>query len=87
MYNVTPQLIATTSDFIPEGGTRGWTGDIPICSRMLYHWAMPPVTSESFGLRVTYLVAEIVELESSQSDWKGGEKNARKLDIFYENQI
>jgi hypothetical protein len=48
---------------------------------------MPPVTSESFALRVTYLVAEIVELESSQSDWKGGEKNARKLDIFYENQI
>ena len=47
---------------------------------------MPPVTSESFGLRVTYLVAEIVELESSQSDGKG-EKNARKLDIFYENGI
>ena len=23
MYNVTPQLITTTSDFIPEGGTRG----------------------------------------------------------------
>ena len=25
------------------GGTRVWTGDLSICSRMLYHWAIPPV--------------------------------------------
>ncbi len=37
---VTPQLITTITDFIPE---RGWTGDIPICSRMLYHWDIPPL--------------------------------------------
>ena len=24
------------------GGTQGWTGDISICSRMLYHWAILP---------------------------------------------
>ena len=24
------------------GGTRIWTGDLSICSRMLYHWAIPP---------------------------------------------
>ena len=24
------------------GGTRVWTGDLSICSRMLYHWAIPP---------------------------------------------
>ena len=23
-------------------GNRDWTGDLSICSRMLYHWAMPP---------------------------------------------
>ena len=26
-----------------EGGNRVWTGDLSICSRMLYHWAMPPL--------------------------------------------
>ena len=25
-----------------KGCNRDWTGDISICSRMLYHWAMPP---------------------------------------------
>ena len=25
-----------------KGGNRDWTGDLSICSRMLYHWAMPP---------------------------------------------
>ena len=24
------------------GGNRDWTSDLSICSRMLYHWAMPP---------------------------------------------
>ena len=24
------------------GGTRSWTMDLSICSRMLYHWAIPP---------------------------------------------
>ena len=24
------------------GGTQVWTGDLSICSRMLYHWAIPP---------------------------------------------
>ena len=28
-----------------EGGTRIWTGDLSICSRMLYHWAIPPLYS------------------------------------------
>ena len=27
-----------------EGGTRVWTGDLSICSRMLYHWAIPPIS-------------------------------------------
>ena len=26
-----------------KGGNRVWTGDLSICSRMLYHWAMPPL--------------------------------------------
>ena len=26
----------------PKGGNRDWTGDLSICSRMLYHWAIPP---------------------------------------------
>ena len=26
-----------------KGGTRVWTGDLSICSRMLYHWAIPPI--------------------------------------------
>ena len=32
-----------------KGGTRVWTGDLSICSRMLYHWAIPPwsLTSDS----------------------------------------
>ena len=25
-----------------EGGTRIWTMDLSICSRLLYHWAIPP---------------------------------------------
>ena len=25
-----------------QGGTQVWTGDLSICSRMLYHWAIPP---------------------------------------------
>ena len=25
-----------------QGCTRVWTGDLSICSRMLYHWAIPP---------------------------------------------
>ena len=29
---------------IGSGGTRVWTGDLSICSRMLYHWAIPPWT-------------------------------------------
>ena len=24
------------------GGTQSWTGDLLICSQMLYHWAIPP---------------------------------------------
>ena len=28
---------------IREGGTRIWTGDLLICSQMLYHWAIPPL--------------------------------------------
>ena len=26
-----------------RGGTRIWTGDLLICSQMLYHWAIPPI--------------------------------------------
>ena len=26
-----------------RGGTRSWTKDLSICSRMLYHWAIPPL--------------------------------------------
>ena len=26
------------------GGNRDWTSDLSICSRMLYHWAMPPLS-------------------------------------------
>ena len=25
-----------------KGGIRIWTGDLLICSQMLYHWAIPP---------------------------------------------
>ncbi len=31
-------LLSTTG----KGGTRNWTGDLLICSQMLYHWAIPP---------------------------------------------
>ena len=27
-----------------EGGTRSWTKDLSICSRLLYHWAIPPLS-------------------------------------------
>ena len=29
------------------GGTRVWIGDLSICSRMLYHWAIPPLLNFS----------------------------------------
>ena len=29
------------------GGTQVWTGDLSICSRMLYHWAIPPTWKAS----------------------------------------
>ena len=35
-----------TSSRSYRGSTRVWAGDNPICSRMLYHWAMPPVYKE-----------------------------------------
>ena len=31
------------------GGTRSWTMDLSICSRLLYHWAIPPMTSMMWG--------------------------------------
>ena len=31
------------------GGARVWTGDLSICSRMLYHWATPPCVGMAGG--------------------------------------
>ncbi len=44
-----------------SGGSRSWTGDLSICSRMLCHWAIPPseiwaphnITSHSRALYFT----------------------------------
>ena len=36
------------------GGTRVWTGDRPICSRMLYHWAIPPTRNEGTAKRCSF---------------------------------
>ena len=33
------------SNWFPAGGTQSWTGDLLICSQMLYDWAIPPMTS------------------------------------------
>ena len=33
---------------IKWGGTRVWTGDLSICSRMLYHWAIPPLVATGY---------------------------------------
>ena len=35
---------------ISKGSTQGWTGDISICSRMLYHWAILPYKYDLFYL-------------------------------------
>ena len=38
------------------GGTQSWTGDLLICSQMLYRWAIPPVWEEwaCLTLKVMY---------------------------------
>ena len=56
-YWITDQLILNYLDYINYvnnrkisfirkkifwGGTRIWTKDLSICSRLLYHWAIPP---------------------------------------------
>ena len=33
------------------GGTRSWTMDLSICSRMLYHWAIPPLMIVNIYIR------------------------------------
>ena len=38
---------------IMKGGTRIWTGDLLICSQMLYHWAIPPLLAESWQMLFT----------------------------------
>ena len=60
------------------GGNRDWTSDLSICSRMLYHWAMPPVPirlynkSDIFG-SLYFKVYLIVQVEvvyiSIDSSW------------------
>ncbi len=38
-----PQKICKNEFNKPQkGGNRGWTGDLSDCSRLLYHWAIPP---------------------------------------------
>ena len=32
-----------------EGGTRSWTKDLSDCSRLLYHWAIPPCSRREGG--------------------------------------
>ena len=39
------------------GGTRSWTMDLSICSRMLYHWAIPPHVK-------TFRLFDIAELKT-----------------------
>ena len=34
-------LVSSKDPYFP-GSTQIWTGDLSICSRMLYHWAIPP---------------------------------------------
>ena len=37
------KLLAFKVDILLKGGTQSWTGDLLICSQMLYHWAIPPL--------------------------------------------
>ena len=37
-------LVSSKYPYFP-GSTQIWTGDLSICSRMLYHWAIPPCPS------------------------------------------
>ena len=39
---------------ILKGGNRDRTGDLSICSRMLYHWAMPP--DNKFSAKFKWLI-------------------------------
>ena len=39
---ITKYFIDVILEVKSEGGTRIWTRDLSICSRMLYHWAIPP---------------------------------------------
>lgn len=50
-----------------KGGTQVWTGDPSICSRMLYHWAIPPYGIHPFPFQCnsalpSVLVAELARL-------------------------
>ena len=38
------------------GGPRSWTMDLSICSRMLYHWAIPPYISVDVYLQKTFCI-------------------------------
>ncbi len=52
------------------GGIRIWTGDLLICSQMLYHWAIPP----RFSCCIT------VSVETGHRVWKRIAR-AKKLDL------
>ena len=41
---------------IREGGTRIWTGDLLICSQMLYHWAIPPLLAVFWQMLFTSIL-------------------------------
>ena len=50
------------------GGTRVWTGDRPICSRMLYHWAMPPTHCKGTAKK-NYFSEGVQRSQSSMFSW------------------
>ncbi len=41
---------------IGKGGTRIWTGDLLICSQMLYHWAIPPIHPVKKQNKINYIL-------------------------------
>ena len=54
-----------------KGGTRIWTGDLSICSRMLYHWAIPPDDETASNRGVQRRCGNAVTVQVNRMQLKG----------------
>ena len=60
------------------GGTRSWTMDLSICSRMLYHWAIPPHISTKVLECITISMPTKVYIKKSSGKyWSSPSKKFR----------